>query len=278
MQASAATQCTIAMADVQVTVVCRDTRVIATVRQHYRPFVTTAPPAPDFVVQLIVVPDWQPAPDAPAEPTYDSDTTRLSGQTCAGAFDFAAGRGTLQAVPSSLLNDLDYALRVIYALLLFERGALLFHGAGMVRDGRGYVCFGASGSGKTTISRLSLGVPGVRILNDDLVVLTPTPTAPSGWQVLATPFSNPTQVAPSGPAHAPLTVLLQLAHAPAHIRTALSPATALAALTAGTPVISGMPQHAATLLRRAHAITTAVPCYRLGFRRDTAFWHLLKDG
>lgn len=275
MQATAATQCTIAMADVQVTVVARDPRVVAMVRRHYRPFVTTDPPAPAFVLQLVAAPDWHPAPGAPAEPTYDSDTARLAGQTCVGTFDFATGHGTVQAVPSALLDDLDYALRVIYALLLFERGALLFHGAGIARDGRGYVFFGMSGSGKTTLSRLSVGVPGVRVLNDDLVVLAPAPAAPTGWQVLATPFSNPTQVAPSGPAHAPLTMLLQLAHAPAHSRTALSPATALAALSAGAPVISGMPRHAATLLQRAHAITAAVPCCRLGFRRDTAFWHLL---
>ena len=67
-------------------------------------------------------------------------------------------------------EEVEYFLRVIYALLVFQAGGLLFHAAGIVRDGQCYLFFGHSGSGKTTVARLS---STDLVLNDDLVVLIP---------------------------------------------------------------------------------------------------------
>ena len=69
-------------------------------------------------------------------------------------------------------------LRVTYALLLIRHGGFLFHSAGMIRNGCGYLFYGHSGSGKTTVSRLSQN--HVTLLSDDLVAGPPPAGAKSG--------------------------------------------------------------------------------------------------
>ncbi len=46
----------------------------------------------------------------------------------------------------------------------------LIHGAGLVKDGKGYVFTGPSGAGKTTISQLS--IPDVDVLSDESIVVS----------------------------------------------------------------------------------------------------------
>ncbi|MBK8046600.1 MAG: hypothetical protein IPK16_05415 [Anaerolineales bacterium] len=67
-------------------------------------------------------------------------------------------------------GDPENFLRVLYAWECLAHGGLLLHASGIVRNGLGFVFFGHSGAGKTTIAGLS--APAV-VLSDDLVMIRP---------------------------------------------------------------------------------------------------------
>mgnify|MGYP001823805609 CR=1 FL=1 len=72
-----------------------------------------------------------------------------------GFIDSRCGIGELILSSKHPLNDLDYYLRVAYALLSFDAGGMMFHAAGIVRGGKAHLFFGHSGAGKTTVARVS---------------------------------------------------------------------------------------------------------------------------
>ena len=68
---------------------------------------------------------------------------------------------------------LEYPLDEILMLnLLSQSGGVEVHSCGIEdQDGRSYLFLGQSGAGKTTTARLWDGLPGVRILSDDRIIL-----------------------------------------------------------------------------------------------------------
>lgn len=187
-----------------------------------------------------------------------------------GWIDAQQGRGALAV--SSLQPDLevDYFLRVACALMAFESGGLMFHAAGILRHGRIFVFFGHSGSGKTTVSRLS---PHDRVLNDDLLVFLPDNAG--GWCGYSTPFWNPTQVRPAGRASARLTGLYRLVQAKQVFTRPMHGAEALAEMVSNVPVIPADPTRLPLLLDRLQAILTVVPAFYLHFLPDDSFWRVV---
>ena len=71
------------------------------------------------------------------------------------------------------LYPLQYPLDELLMVHLLARGrGVAIHGSGVVdADGRGTLFAGQSGAGKTTMARLWLSEPGVKILSDERVVL-----------------------------------------------------------------------------------------------------------
>src|SRR5437867_6048070 len=71
----------------------------------------------------------------------------------AGRFDIEGTRGELKLCDTPFeprARSVENFLRVALAWKAMERGGLLLHASGLVRDGRAYLFFGPSGSGKTT--------------------------------------------------------------------------------------------------------------------------------
>lgn len=63
---------------------------------------------------------------------------------------------------------LNNALMLLYALFTAGRNTLLIHASVAVKEGKGYVFLGKSGTGKSTHSRLWLNnIEGTQLLNDD---------------------------------------------------------------------------------------------------------------
>ncbi|MBN1668449.1 MAG: hypothetical protein JW862_15245 [Anaerolineales bacterium] len=193
-----------------------------------------------------------------------------------GQIDLSSGQAWLELSARQPVEEVDYFLRVCYALLVFEQGGLLLHAAGIQRAGRSYLFFGHSGAGKTTIARLSAQLPQTSILNDDLVIVMPGET---GYLVYATPFWNPTQVPPDihqqPQAGLPLTGLYRLVQASQVHLEALEAGKGLAELISNVPVIPADPQRNPALLERLGQLNAQVPVKALHFLPDASFWQFI---
>ncbi|MFV9506630.1 MAG: hypothetical protein AB4911_18930 [Oscillochloridaceae bacterium umkhey_bin13] len=180
--------------------------------------------------------------------------------------DLERGTGQVRASEPLQFAATEYTLRVVCAYLTFAAGGLLVHGAGIAYNTHGYLLLGPSGAGKTTAAR---NAPPGSVLNDDLILILP---ASEGWQMYATPFTNPSQLGPRGPACAPLTGIFRLRQAPQVACAPMARAAAAAELISLTPVVSLDPYRAPTLLGRAHQIAATVSCAYLELLPDPSYW------
>jgi hypothetical protein len=249
------------------TIAAPDPAVHLALRSAYGAFAVGASPAPHALIARV---DYTPGP-APADwPfAFERGVLRFTAAHCTGSLDLIARRAHLRVIAPHPFEPIDYFVRAALALLAFEAGGLLFHAAGLARRGNGYAFFGYSGSGKTTVARVS---SDVQILNDDLVILLPDTAR---WNIYATPFCNPTQVTPAGPQFAPLAALYRLMQDRQVFVEPIAPAAAMAELIACSPVVSADPDRALALLALAEHLASAVPVRRLHFLPDASFWAVI---
>jgi len=144
----------------------------------------------------------------------------------------------------------------------------MLHAAGIMRDKKTYLFFGHSGSGKTTISRLSTNK---LVLNDDLVILMPEN---NGWQVYGTPFWNPTQVKPAAQ-NAPLVGLYKLVQDKSVFLKSIPASEALAELISNVPIIPADPGRTLKLIARLSEIMNSAPVQKLHFLPEPSFWDII---
>ena len=252
----------------RVIITAPDPAVHSALRSAYRAFAVDDAPAPYSQTAQV---DYTPGP-APADwPfTFECSVLRFTEAHYAGWLDLAARRARLNVIAPHPFEPIDYFVRAALALLAFEAGGLLFHAAGLARRGNGYAFFGYSGSGKTTVARVS---SDAQVLNDDLVVFLPDADR---WLMFATPFSNPTQVMPAGPQSAPLAALYRLVQDRRVFVEPIEPAAAIAEVIASSPVVSADPDRAVTLLARAAQIVGTVYVQRLHFLPEPSFWAVIQ--
>lgn len=229
-----------------------------------------APGAADAAALRIAVSDLEdgvePAPARLPQIGLNGPRLTLNGPGLCASADLAAGKASAAVAGPQAEALLDYLARVLTALLLDQAGGLLLHGAGLVRAGRGLLLLGPSGTGKTTAAR---NAAGAIVLNDDLVALLPA--ADGAWQLLATPFSNPTQVAPV-PGQAPLAGVLRLRQAAAPELRPLSRGQALAELAGAVPVLVADGGRLPALMARLNGLVAVTPCAILGLRDRPDYW------
>jgi len=176
---------------------------------------------------------------------------------------------------------LDNLFRVIAGYAFIEEGAVLVHAAALAVGERGYVFYGPSGAGKTTVSRLSL--PRADLLSDDQALLSL-----EGDRVLlsATPFRGGERLHPHRHEEAitrpnlnrtvPLAGLFRLVQADRVALSELSPSRQIASLLSAVPVFPGEPYNNARLMTTLGAVVERVPARELRFLPDASFWDLLE--
>jgi hypothetical protein len=162
-------------------------------------------------------------------------------------------------------------------LLVFRlraNGGLVLHGTAAEVDGRGIICTGVSGVGKSTIARL-LDAAGATVLTDERSVVRQWPTPVSGaavpsagFRVHGSPWPSSANLACN--ASAPLRRIYFLEHGETERITPLSPRAAFARLIH----VATIPWHDPLLfdpcLRTVETLLQSVPCAVLTFRPTAA--------
>jgi len=261
----ALTPCTLAIAGLCVELIVEDSALDQAIRERYVAFGAMRPAQTRACVRAA----GRPCLTIEAEVGVGRGRLTLPVPSGRGVIEVAAGRAVFEPHGRPEVDDLDYFVRVVVALLAFDSGGVLLHAAGVVRRGGAHVFVGRSGSGKTTVARLA---GDHRVLNDDLLVVLP---AVAGWVAHATPFSNPTQVLPVGAIEAPIEGLYTLTQDHDVYLAPLPASQALAALVANAPVVNADPYRAPALVARLSALVGAVPVGNLHFRPDPSFWDVI---
>ncbi len=139
-------------------------------------------------------------------------------------------RGEIQPFHGRRAEPAPHALNYPYdqAILinrLLVAHVVIIHGAGIVIDGKGYVFFGPSGIGKTTISRLWRDV-GAELLNDDRVAIYRTPSG--AWRLAGTPWHGEEPIV--SPNDVPLGGIIRLRQSGTNTIRSFSPVEGLSEL------------------------------------------------
>jgi hypothetical protein len=257
----------LSIAGITVSVMCNDATLVAALRRRYHAF--SAHNVAQLIARVYVSGRLRASALLAPDIVFRGGVLYFTASGYEGFIHEEAQEAELRLSSTQPVEDVDYFLRVIYALLAFRDGGLLFHAAGIVRQGRAYLFFGPSGCGKTTVARLSRDD---QVLNDDLVLLLP---AEEGWLAYATPFWNPSQVRPAGPTAAPVAGMFRLVQDVQVYLEEMGQAQALAELMASVPVVTCDPQRARQLLEVCQNLLDAVPVAALHFLPDASFWRLV---
>jgi hypothetical protein len=248
--------------------ICDDARLIESINQRYKQFQTLG--AADIQVSL----SWKRQANIPAytDPliSFNHDRLAASCDVMEGLWNINQPLVHVRLLGSRSVEAVDYFLRAVMAVLIFKKGGLMVHGAGILHQGKGFLFFGKSGSGKTTVSRSSLNDT---VLNDDLVVLMPQKNK---WQLLSTPFWNPTQVEPK-PIQTSLHAIYRLIQDKTVFVESLNPSRALAELFANIPIVPIVPSLCEELMERCISLLHDVPAYGLHFLPDGSFWQVIAN-
>lgn len=215
---------------------------------------------------VITEEDYSSHPEEPAT-QWEGNQCQYFGRGCKGIVE-DYNPAILWINPSVRFQYIELFFRVVTAIRIFTVGGVMLHAAGIVRNQLGYIFTGYSGAGKTTVCKLS---KEFLVLNDDMLILSPTE---SGWQISATPFTNPTQVCP-GSGSAPLHKILYLVQDKTHHLGDVSITQAVAELLTHIPVISNSHEHTSALMNRCVDIIHKTEVKKLHFLPDNGFWKLL---
>lgn len=167
------------------------------------------------------------------------------------------------------IPEIEYFVRGVYAILSFKSGCLMLHSAGVVRDNKAYIFIGHSGSGKSTISQLSMNYD---ILNDDLILLRPEKER---WLAYSTPFWNP-GLRKDVNLQAKVHSLFSLAKDKDVFLQKVEKSIAIAELITNVPVIPINPDLMDQLIDLCSHLLDQVQMYRLHFRKDPSFWEAIQ--
>jgi hypothetical protein len=255
------------IAGLPLTVVTSDRELSDLVRDRYKGFLATG--SDGWRVDIDVSGSRGPRSDRPLQLARDGDSGRFSVSRFdfAGMVDVAAHHARITLIDANEYS-LDSFLRILYSLALVERRGVILHAASLVRDNGVHVFCGRSGSGKSTIARLSVDAT---LLSDELSIVRLTTARP--W-AFGTPFWGEFARGEQDDA-ASVAGVYFLHQGTCHRLDPVRPKDALQQLLPNVLFFARDAQLTARVLEIAAGLVEAVPCFDLTFRLDPGFWEVI---
>lgn len=228
--------------------------------------------APEGDFRTIDVRGWNYDMDLDAGPS----SIRLAGLDLMARYDWrpklAGALWTPVAGGERFPGVFENFCRVLVAYRLHEIGGAVIHGAAVVDEGGAFLFAGASGAGKTTVSRLGLE-RGRTVLSDDLNALLPN--GDGGVTLAGLPFTGDLGRSGGGGEIFPLRALLRLEKDSTDSLRPLSRAEAGACLLACAPFVNADPHRRVELLGNLLSLAVDMRAYALRFSLSGQLWDIL---
>ena len=200
-----------------------------------------------------------------------------SPQECANEFlcDFEGARvvaDSSSAHFSGVRHEyaLDSLLRMLLSWALLPDVGFLLHAATVLRNGKGYIFFGRSGTGKSTIAALS---PLGSVLTDEISLLK---RIDGQWHAFGTPFWGEFRAGGANRC-APLAGMYKLSQSADDRIEPLRPAELLKALLPCVLFFSARTADHERLLEILTTVSREVAGYTLQFRKAQTFWEVISS-
>jgi hypothetical protein len=165
--------------------------------------------------------------------------------------------------------SIDALIRIIHSLELARNRGFLLHAASAIVNKRAFIFTGASGAGKTTISRLA--PKSASLLTDEISCIRREGEVFRAW---GTPFAGELAT-PGDNVSAPIAALYFLRHAPENRIAELSPAEALHRLMKNILFFAEDPELVQLVFSTAAEFLERTPVFRLEFKPDASIWDLI---
>ncbi len=182
-------------------------------------------------------------------------------------WDPASNSGSIRQ--SANPYSIDSVLRIVHTLVLSRQGGFLVHAASAVRNGKAFLFAGASGAGKTTLSRLA---PADAVLLTDEISYVRRQEG--GYIAFGTPFAG--ELAKVGEnICAPIAAMYLLAKGPENRIEPVAQAKAGLALLANILFFAEDSELVNFVFQSACEFVSRVPVYRLTFVPDARVWEMI---
>jgi len=257
----------VAIAGLLTAVIAPDSNVADIVRDRYEGFLTSG--TPDWRLDVEVRAAARKASDGDVVVSREDGAARFLVRRAdfAATVDLEARRARL-ALADANEYSIDSFLRILYSLALVDARGLVVHAASVVRRGVAHLFCGCSGSGKTTVARLS---PDAILLSDELSIPR---LADAGTRCHGTPFWG--ELARGGTdCAAPLAGIYFLEHGTRHAIRAVTPRLALERLLPNVLFFAKDTRLGGRVLDVAADLLETIPCFDLSFRLDPGFWEVI---
>jgi hypothetical protein len=207
-------------------------------------------------------------PDADLEVKRDGSLWRMRRGDFQAEWNAQTRRGRIRQTCNPY--SMDSVLRIVHSLILAEEGGFLLHAASAIRSGKAFLFSGASGAGKTTISRLA--PPDATLLTDEVSFLRRDNGSYRAW---GTPFAG--ELAKLGEnCSAPVATLFLLVKGPEHRVETVSQLEATRALMRNILFFAHDAELVGRVFESVCRFVRTVPVQRLTFRPDATVWDLVQ--
>ena len=203
---------------------------------------------------------------------HEAGLIRLVAYGMAAWLDLSAPRGAI-AFGTGAFDPRERAfenlVRVAVAWMAVRRGGFLIHGASIARGGRGYVFFGKSASGKSTLASLS---PEGRVISDDLSLVL---RGPAGPVVAGTPFRGSYRLGDPVVGTYPLAAMYRIVKDGRTFVEKPSPLFAFAEYVANLPFVNDALHEYNDLMDQIENAVRDIPIRVLHFTKAPDFWPVI---
>jgi len=218
--------------------------------------------------------DVQLEPPGKADPSSEVRVAQRGGRWTLARGDFRAEwepaehRGWIQQTPTPY--SIDSVLRIVHTLVLARRGGFLLHAASAIRNGRAFIFAGASGAGKSTISKLA--PRDVALLSDEISYVQ---KREAGYVASGTPFTGELDK-PGENISAPVAALYLLAKGSENRIDVVTGSEAARLFLQNVLFFAEDEELVQRTFHAAFDFVSCVPVFRLTFVPDVRVWELIR--